>query len=250
VNLRMRVSKAASYKLAGKSPAKTPAKSQGKPSARPQKQDNLSRADYVYQWLREQMRLGGFAPGDRLREVELAARLGVSRTPIREAIRRLASDGLVEGAPSRGVMFIELDKQQVRDIYALRAVLEGAAARLAAQHASEGEITLMKELVGDADSARHSPESHGRNNRLLHQAICEAAHNRYLMQALAQLSDTLGLLPGTTFQVQGRPQEARKEHLAIIAAIERRDPDEAERLARQHINLAGQVRFRMMFENG
>jgi DNA-binding GntR family transcriptional regulator len=130
MNLRIRVSKAASYKLAGKAPAKS-AKPLTKPASKRSKQDNLLRADYVYQWLREQMRLGGFAPGDRLREVELAAQLGVSRTPIREAIRRLASDGLVEGAPSRGVMFIELDKQQVRDIYALRAVLEGAAARKA-----------------------------------------------------------------------------------------------------------------------
>jgi DNA-binding GntR family transcriptional regulator len=249
MNLRIRVSKAASYKLAGKAPAKS-AKPLTKPASKRSKQDNLLRADYVYQWLREQMRLGGFAPGDRLREVELAAQLGVSRTPIREAIRRLASDGLVEGAPSRGVMFIELDKQQVRDIYALRAVLEGAAARLAAQHASEGETALMKELVGAGDGQLNAPEMHGRNNRMLHQAICEAAHNRYLMQALSQLSDTLGILPGTTFQVQGRSLDARKEHLGIIDAIERRDPDEAERLARQHINLAGQVRFRMMFENG
>jgi len=222
----------------------------GKAKPAQPKQDNLSRAEHVYQWLREQMRSGGFAPGDRLREVDLAARLGVSRTPVREAIRRLASDGLVEGAPSRGVMFIELDKQQVREIYALRAVLEGAAARLAAQHASHDEIAMMREMVGDEASVKNSPETHGRNNRVLHQAICEAAHNRYLMQALTQLSDTLGLLPGTTFQVPGRPQEARNEHLAIIAAIARRDADEAERLARQHIQLAGQVRFRMMFENG
>ena len=213
-----------------------------------QKLDNLSRADFVYQWLREQMRSGGFSPGDRLREVELAVRLGVSRTPIREAIRRLASDGLVEDAPSRGVMFIRLDKQQVRELYSLRAVLEGAAARLAAQHATEGEIALMRELIGGIEDVGNSPEALGRNNRILHQAICEAGHNRYLMQALKQLSDSLGLLPGTTFQVSGRPLEARKEHLAMIAAIERRDADEAERLARLHIQLAGQVRFRMMFE--
>jgi hypothetical protein len=155
---------------------------------------------------------------------------------------------LVEDAPSRGVMFIRLDKQQVRELYSLRAVLEGAAARLAAQHATEGEVALMRELIGGIEDVGNSPEALGRNNRILHQAICEAGHNRYLMQALKQLSDSLGLLPGTTFQVSGRPLEARKEHLAMIAAIERRDADEAERLARLHIQLAGQVRFRMMFE--
>src|SRR5438477_8377360 len=81
---------------------------------------NSSRADYVYQWLRKSMRSGEFRPGDRLRETDLAEQLKVSRTPIREAIHRLVSEGLVEEAPSRGVMFVQLDKQQVRELYAVR----------------------------------------------------------------------------------------------------------------------------------
>jgi len=208
---------------------------------------NLSRAEYVYQQLRQGIRSGEFRPGDRLREAELANRLNVSRTPIREAIRRLASDGLVEVAPSRGVMFIQLDKQQVRELYALRESLEGTAAGLAAQHASADEIAVMQELLDDPAGVSSNPAAVAQTNRMFHQSIHDAAHNRYLAQALVQLADSLALLPGTTYEAPGRTQAAHAEHLGILQAIEARDAEKAELLARQHIQAAGRVRMRMMF---
>lgn len=215
---------------------------------RPDEQDEqgLSRAELAYKRLREGIRAGEFRPGQRLREADLAAQLNVSRTPIREAIRRLASDGLIEVAPSRGVMIISLDKQQVRELYALRGTLEGAAARMAAQHASPAEIAAMWELL-QASRDREEPGQIARLNRLFHQAIHDAAHNRYLAQALVQLSDSLALLPGTTFEVPDRPQVAHEEHMAIVEAIENRVPEDAEERARHHIDMAGQTRLRMMF---
>jgi DNA-binding GntR family transcriptional regulator len=215
---------------------------------RPNEQDeqDLSRAELAYRRLRQGIRAGEFRPGQRLREAELATRLNVSRTPVREAIRRLASDGLIEVAPSRGVMIISLDKQQVRQLYALREILEGAAARMAAQHASPAEIATMRELL-DAGRAAAEPGQIARLNRLFHHAIQDAAHNRYLAQALVQLSDSLSLLPGTTYEVPGRADAAHEEHLAIIDAIEARAPERAEDLARRHIAMAGQTRIRMMF---
>ena len=211
---------------------------------------NLSRADFVYQHLRHGIRSGDFRPGDRLREAELAAKLNVSRTPIREAIRRLASDGLVEVAPSRGVMFIQLDKQQVRELYSLRESLEGTAAQLAAQHASPAEIVAMRELLETTGGPSEAPSEIAKINRLFHQSIHDAAHNRYLAQALLQLDDSLSLLPGTTFETPGRPEAAHEEHLAILAAIEARDANRAEHLARLHIQASGIVRMRMMFTQG
>ena len=208
---------------------------------------NISRADFVYQRLRLGIGSGEFRPGDRLREAELATQLNVSRTPIREAIRRLASDGLVEVAPSRGVMFIQLDKQQVRELYALRESLEGTAARLAAQHASPTEIVVMKEILDVIEKASKSPAEVAKANRLFHHSIHDAAHNRYLAQALLQLDDSLALLPGTTFQSPGRSEAANREHQEILAAIAARDPELAERAARKHIQASGQVRIRMMF---
>jgi DNA-binding GntR family transcriptional regulator len=211
-----------------------------------QDERDLSRAELAYKRLRQGIRVGEFRPGQRLREAELATLLNVSRTPIREAIRRLASDGLIEFAPSRGVMIINLDKQQVRELYALRETLEGAAARLAAQHASPAEIAAMRELL-EAGKLAQEPGQLARLNRLFHQAIHDAAHNRYLAQALVQLSDSLALLPGTTFEVPGRSEAAYEEQLAIVDAIESRELKKAEELARHHIAMAGQTRIRMMF---
>ena len=211
-----------------------------------QDEQDLSRAELAYKRLREGIRSGDFRPGQRLREIELAERLQVSRTPIREAIRRLASDGLVEGAPSRGMMIISLDKKQVRELYALREALEGTAARMAAQHASSAEIAAMHDLL-DAEAAVKAPGEIARLNQLFHQTIRDAAHNRYLSQALVQLSDSLALLPGTTYEVSGRAQQAHDEHRTILGAIEGRSSDEAERAARAHIVNAGAARMRMMF---
>ena len=182
---------------------------------------------------------------------ELAAEMRVSR-PIREAIRRLAirrlaSDGLVEVAPSR-VMFIRLDKQQVRELYALREALEGTAARLAAQHASPDEIMVMHELLERSRSMLGDPVAIAQTNRIFHQSIHDAAHNRYLAQALRQLADSLALLPGTTYEGPDRSEAAQQEHVDILAAIEERDADRAETLCRLHIQASGKIRMRMMFD--
>ena len=208
---------------------------------------DVSRADYVYCRLLEEIRSGKFQPGDRLREVDLATRLNVSRTPVREAIRRLASEGLIELAPGRGVKIIELTRQQVRELYFLRATLEGAAARLAAAHASESEIALLRKAMTACDLAEADPMTVARLNKEFHRQIHEAAHNRYLARSLSQLADSLALLPGTTYQRPGRPQLAQQEHAAILDAIEDRDQDRAEQAARDHIERAGTARMRMMF---
>ncbi|WP_365878090.1 GntR family transcriptional regulator [Bosea sp. (in: a-proteobacteria)] len=209
--------------------------------------ENLSRSEFAYTRLMAMIRSGELRGGQRLREVELAEQLGVSRTPVREALRRIGSEGLAQNSPGRGLVVTEYDKQQVRELYALRAVLEGAAAGLATRHASPAEIALMHEILERSVAALEAPGEMMRMNARFHSAIHEAAHNRYLAQALAQMSDALALLPGTTFAAPNRAREAHDEHLAILRALERRAPDEAEALARRHIELAGATRLRMMF---
>jgi len=211
--------------------------------------DELSRAEFAYRRILAGIRSGEFKPGRRMREAELASQLGVSRTPIREAIRRLSSEGLVTFAASRGMMIAQLDKQQVRELYSLRSTLEGAAARLAAQHASSGEIIAMRSLL-ERSFGENDPVRTARLSGEFHRTIYEAAHNRYLARALAQLAESLALLPGTTFEVAGRLESAREEHGAILRAIEERRPEDAEALARRHIDIAGQTRMKMMFEHG
>lgn len=209
--------------------------------------EELSRAEYAYSRLMAMLRRGELRAGQRLREVELAESLNISRTPVREALRRIAADGLIRILPGRGMVVAEYDKQQVQELYAMRGVLEGAAAQLAALHASPAEIDLMREIVERSATTFASPDETMRLNTQFHRAIHQASHNRYIERALAQLSDSLALLPGTTFAQPGRPTAAHAEHLAILNALERRMPDEAEKLARRHIEMAGVTRLRMMF---
>lgn len=208
----------------------------------------LSRAEHAYCRLRDAIRGGELRAGQRLRETDIAAWLGVSRTPVREAIRRLATDRLIENVPGRGLSVATFDKRQVRELYFVRAVLEGAAAELASQHASALEIAVMRELLDRMRGCIDDSAETARLNRRFHEAIYEAARNDYLAQALGPMSDFIALLPGTTFEVAGRAAVALAEHEEILAAIAARDGAKADQTARFHIQRAGETRIRMMFD--
>lgn len=204
-----------------------------------------SRGELVYHALLEAIRSGKLLPGHRIREEEIASTLGVSRTPVREAIQQLQSRRLVEYAPGRGMAVMEMTRQQILELYAMREVLEGAAARFAAQHASIDEIYVMKGLLDELSAAGDDAPTLARLNAALHRTIYEAARNRYVQEALASLQDALSLLRVTTFSVPERHVSADKEHRDIVDAIEARNPDEAERAARLHIREAQRARLKL-----
>jgi len=208
----------------------------------------LPRSQIVYTALKEMIREGTLQPGQRMREIEIAEAQGVSRTPVREAMNRLVSEGLLEVSSARGVAVTELSKQQVLELYGLREFLEGASARFAAQHASLPEMRSLRELADyPLTIAEHDAVEHAKLNKRFHAQIAEAAHNNYLSRALALLSDSLMLVPGTTFEHPGRVAAVHAEHIAILDAIDARDADGAEQAARIHIRKAGEVRLQMLF---
>jgi DNA-binding GntR family transcriptional regulator len=206
-----------------------------------------SRAEIAYRRLKTAIESREFRPGQRMREAELAAWLGISRTPVRDALKQLESDGLLVAAPRRGLAIAELDQQQVSEIYALREILEGLAARLAARHASGAEVATLRDLVDrHAEAADAEAETHAQINRHFHQLIYRAARNRYLLGVLESLESSLALLPGTTYSAPGRNAEALQEHREILEAIERHEADRAESAARTHIQAAERIRLRML----
>jgi len=208
--------------------------------------DGLPLGEAVFRSLREALRSGIYRPGDRLREEEVAQRLQVSRTPVREAFGRLVSKGLMVPAQGRGLIVRRLDTTEVIELYAMREILEAAAARLAAQHASPVEIDSLADLETDFEaSAADSPEM-ARLNRLFHESIFAASRNRYLDGALQELQDAIALLGRTTFSIPGRLDPAGREHREIIAAIAARDPDRADEAARVHIREALRSRLKIM----
>lgn len=217
-----------------------------KPADAQAERGGASRSEYVRAKVREAIRAGRYRSGERIRETELAEWLGVSRTPVREALRRLESEGLLVFVPWRGVVVAELDRQQVVELYAMREVLEGTAARLAANHVREAEEAVLEELLDREATMANDPDELARINRRFHAALHAAAHNRYLVQMLDSLRNSLALLRGTTLAAPGRAESAHAEHLAILDAIKRRDPEAAEAAGRAHIRSAERVRLMML----
>ena len=209
---------------------------------------SLSRSDLVYSTLLEAIRKGEIKPGERVTEEEIAQKLSVSRTPVRAALQSLQARRLIVTAPGRGLMVAELDTQQVLELYAMRAVLEGAAARFAAQHASEGEIAYLEQLVNEFAETGSSPASLAKLNVRFHQTIYAASRNRYVQEALNNFEDALSLLQSTTFSLPERQAAAYAEHGEIVSAIALHDSEAAERAARHHIGEAQKARIRIMLE--
>jgi DNA-binding GntR family transcriptional regulator len=202
-----------------------------------------SRADFVYDSLRDAIWEGRIARGERVREEEIARILGVSRTPVREALQRLQRRGLLVTGPGRGLIVAELSKREVIELYAMREILEGSAARFAAQRAMRPEIDILYRLQRDLADAPDDALVLVKLNRRFHQAIYDAAHNQYLTQTLDTLHDSMALLHSTTFRAPNRRRESDEEHRRIVSAIERHDADAAEAIAREHIRQAQRTRF-------
>ena len=202
-----------------------------------------SRADFVYDSLRDAIWEGRFSHGERIREEEIAGVLGVSRTPVREALQRLQQRGLLVVGPGRGLVVAQLTKQQVFELYAMREILEGSAARFAARHANEAEIEILYRIQRELAESQGDALTLINLNRRFHQAIYEAAHNQYLLQTLDTLNDSMALLHSATFRVPSRRSDTDEEHRRIVEAVERRNPDAAEQVAREHIRQAQRTRF-------
>jgi len=202
----------------------------------------------VYEQIREAIQQGDFVPGERILEEEIANRFKISRTPVREALRRLEDEGLLVHQAHQGLTVAKLDYQMVMELFIVRDVLEGAAARMAAQFASAPEIELLVDMTQREREVADSAEKMAAHNRRFHAAICMMAHNRYLSKTLGVLSDSLALLSKTSFSLPDRRVKVLDEHLAIVEAIRDRDPERAESAARAHIHSAHRTRLRMLSE--
>ena len=186
---------------------------------------------------------GVYGPGDRLVEAELAERFGVSRTPVREALQRLETQGLL-ARDGRGLIVASLDHDQMAELYVVRGALEGLAARLAARHAAEEEVAVLRALCREDKALVGDPRALARANRRFHHQIHLASHNRFLVQQLGLVHRSMALMAETSLAAEGRGAHALAEHEAIVAAIAARDGDAADAALRTHISRAFEVRLR------
>jgi DNA-binding GntR family transcriptional regulator len=191
------------------------------------------------------IRAGTLVPGDRLTETDLAARFGMSRTPVREAIRQLEADGLVVHTPRLGAAIRTLDHSEISELYEMRAVLESTSARFAARAASAVELVEIA-AIHDAMANAANAEDRYRHNQNFHAAIRDAARNRFLLQAVQAVQKTLLILGRSTMEDLDRADAAVAEHARILHTLNARDEDAAERAMRDHIQRAHAARLRQI----
>ena len=214
---------------------------------------NFSLKDRVYDALREailSMDLYASQEEVRLDERQLAAELGVSRTPIREAIHRLEQEGFVRVMQRRGVFVVRKTKREILEMIVTWAALESMAARLITKHATDEEISTLRTLFGtdDGNSRDQRLDEYSDKNIQFHQQILRISKNTLLQQMTDNLFDHVRAIRHMALGQNNRMERSIEDHLEIIEALEKRDTERAEQLVRRHtLDLAAHVEHHLDF---
>ena len=195
----------------------------------------MSQGEAAYHRLYEAIRSGDFRPGDRLREIEVAKRLDLSRTPVREALRKLESDGIVEHRPRLGAVIRTLTPSEVVELYEMRLVLERTAAQMAAKHANDAEIDLLNDLNDQIAALGDDTQQAAALNQDFHHRIYLAGRNRFLLASAWGLNNALMLLGPTTLDDEARIKTVSAQHARIIEEIRAGDQTAAGDAAEAHL---------------
>ena len=193
--------------------------------------------DVVFNTLRQAILTGELKPGERLMEIHLAKKLGVSRTPIREAIRKLELEGLVHIIPNRGAYVNTITAKDVQDIYIIRSMLEGICVRWATKYITEEQLEDLEETLclSEYHTKKGNYEKLYELDGLFHEQLYCASNSRILNHVLSDFHDYVKRVRKATLASQGRSVKSTEEHRAIFEAVRARDAEKAEELAKVHI---------------
>lgn len=202
-----------------------------------------TRADQLRRTLEEEIFSGALKPGDRLDEQSLAQRFGVSRTPVREALRQLSASGLIEVRPRQGAVVATITLPRLIEMFEVMAELEGMCARLAARRMTDAERRHLASLVDTAEplAGRQDLEGYYGNNRSFHDAIYAGSHNRVLEEMTRSLHHRTAPYRRHQLNRPGRVHESLAEHKAVVAAVLAGDAEAAARAMHRHVNVQGDV---------
>jgi DNA-binding GntR family transcriptional regulator len=204
--------------------------------------DNLTLSQRAYEHLRGEILAERLAPGTELSEVALSRDLDISRGPIREAMGRLAAEGLITMRPRRRAEVRSLTTQELIDAYQVREALEVMAVRLAIPRISEADLARLEDLIdqmaGHAD--RQAVADYFAANVAFHETLCELSGNTKLREVHHRLEGEIGRFQARTLALRGSLDGSLTEHRAIVAAIRLRDADKAAELTAAHIRVPAQ----------
>ncbi len=194
----------------------------------------------VFQKIREDILAGKYKDGEELREISLGEELGVSRTPVREALRQLELEGLVKIIPNKGAYVTGITPKDIVDIYKIRSNLEGVCARWATEHITEEQIEELEEII--LLSEFHLQRvSQGKAQQVsdldgkFHKILYEASNSRILEHVLTDFHKYVQMARRMSVGNKDRAEKSIAEHRAILEAIKKKDKDLAEKLANEHI---------------
>ena len=210
----------------------------------------LPNSEYVYRTLKERIVSGELPPDSRLIELSIAAQFGVSRTPVREALKRLAAENLVFADPTRGMVVHAPDHAEIEDTFELRTALDGLGARLAAHRITPSELAHLRLIV---ESMREAVEQDRREqlvaaNVRFHDVIYLAAGNRMLARVAKDLRDYVRRFTTIPIASQHRVGHIVEEHEAILSALQAHDPEGAEAASTAHLDAARAYVVRLHIE--
>ncbi len=196
--------------------------------------------EVVFDTLREAIINGTLRPGERLMEIQLAEELGVSRTPVREAIRKLELEGFVVMVPRKGAYVAGISLKDIADVFEVRAALEALAAGLAAERVTGDELEeLERILVRKAKIIEDENLSlFVESDTKFHDALYRMSRNQRLIQILSNLQDEIQRFRAASLAYPGRMSEALEEHRKIVEAVAERNIAQAQKLAQEHIENA------------
>lgn len=179
---------------------------------------------------------GTYGPGQRLKEVEISQALGISRSPVREAIQALANEGLIKIILQKGAFVANFDTNEVKELYEVREALEVMAVKLATERAKDPQVEELEGFLKDTEAALDSNESTNYPRALdFHKQIADLGHNQKLAEKVAEINSQSELVRLRSASAPGRATQAYEEHIAIFDAIRQRDSEEAMRQMRRHI---------------
>lgn len=193
--------------------------------------------EVIFNTLRKAIVQGDLAPGERLMEVKLAEKMGVSRTPVREAIRKLEIEGLVIMEPRKGVYVAEVTNKDVNDVLELRSFLDGFATRLAAKRMDKKDLDKIKEIQKEFESFAKNKDLDGaiKKDIEFHELVYNSSKNEKLIQILNNLREQVDRFRVIYLKQVNIYSAVTKEHKEIIAALESANEEQSEKAAIQHI---------------
>ena len=197
----------------------------------------VSAQQVAHSWLREMTLSGAMLPGQPLRQEEVARQLGISRLPIREALNRLATEGLVELKPRRGFYVASLNEEEIDDIFDMRAMLEGRAGYLAAQCTTPADADAVDCLVAKLDAAVDSGvpfEHYAQLNVRFHERLYQTCHRKHLQRQIAMLRDAVAPHIRLLASETGELQRAQHEHRLLAKHYRLGNAELVAELCREH----------------